>query len=227
MRIPVTNFGNVTHGDAVQLISILGTGCGRLARTRAPVRRQRRAGVARRRLGLGPGRRRRRRSCSRSDAGCRSRSSGSGSSSTGAPSARGCRVGTITDHTTATFLEQLVAVLDDFKGSLWTLDTLTIMRRVPIDDNGEVEEIVLEEIPLGPLSRHTSEPGAKLRVRASVRGRPQAGVTPRRDQPVVGPQHLHERVHRHRAVHQVSPGRTGRARGLAGGRAGRCARCPR
>ena len=58
-------------------------------------------------------------------------------------------VGSITDHTTATFLEQLVAVLDGFKGSTWTQDTLTVMRRVPTDDHGGMDELVHEEIPLG------------------------------------------------------------------------------
>lgn len=58
-------------------------------------------------------------------------------------------VGTITDHTTAPFLENLVAALDEFKGTMWTLSTISVMRKVPIDGTGGVEEIVLEEIPLG------------------------------------------------------------------------------
>ena len=58
-------------------------------------------------------------------------------------------VGAITDHTTAPYLEKLVGDLDEFKGSLWTLETLTIVRKVPLDQSGKVEEIVLDEIPLG------------------------------------------------------------------------------
>jgi hypothetical protein len=32
---------------------------------------------------------------------------------------------------------------------MWTLSTLTVMRKVPTDDHGGVEEVVHEEIPLG------------------------------------------------------------------------------
>lgn len=58
-------------------------------------------------------------------------------------------VGTITDTTSAAYLEKLVAVLDDYKSESWTVDTLSIIRRFPLDD-GEVEDVVIEEVPLGP-----------------------------------------------------------------------------
>ncbi len=56
-------------------------------------------------------------------------------------------VGSITDATTLPYLERLTAALDEFKGALWTLETLTVFRKVPVDENG-VDEVVLEEIPL-------------------------------------------------------------------------------
>lgn len=58
-------------------------------------------------------------------------------------------VGSITDHTTAPLLERVVGALDDFKGTMWTLSTLTVIRKVPLDDHGGSDEVVLEEIPLG------------------------------------------------------------------------------
>jgi 2'-5' RNA ligase len=57
-------------------------------------------------------------------------------------------VGTITDATTLPYLERLTAALDDFDGKTWTVDSLTVFRRVPIDEKG-VDEVILEEIPLG------------------------------------------------------------------------------
>jgi 2'-5' RNA ligase len=58
-------------------------------------------------------------------------------------------VGSITDHTTAPYLERLVADLDEFKGTMWTLETLSIVRKVPLEEAGRVEEVVLDEVPLG------------------------------------------------------------------------------
>lgn len=58
-------------------------------------------------------------------------------------------VGDINDNTTAPYLEKLVGALDDFKGQPWTLEHLTILRRVPTDGSGGVDEVVHEEIPLG------------------------------------------------------------------------------
>jgi RNA 2',3'-cyclic 3'-phosphodiesterase len=57
-------------------------------------------------------------------------------------------VGSITDATTLPYLERLTATLDEFKGAPWTLDTLTVFRKVPIGADG-VDEVVLEEVPLG------------------------------------------------------------------------------
>ena len=58
-------------------------------------------------------------------------------------------VGSITDHTTAPYLERLVDQLDEFKGTMWTLESLSIVRKVPLDEAGKVEEVVLDEVPLG------------------------------------------------------------------------------
>jgi 2'-5' RNA ligase len=58
-------------------------------------------------------------------------------------------VGDINDNTTAPYLEKLVGALDDFKGQLFTIEHLTILRRVPTDDAGGVDEVVHEQIPLG------------------------------------------------------------------------------
>ena len=56
-------------------------------------------------------------------------------------------VGSITDATTLPYLERLTAALDEFKGAPWTLESLTVFRKVPVDENG-VDEVVHEEIPL-------------------------------------------------------------------------------
>ena len=39
--------------------------------------------------------------------------------------------------------------LDEIKGTMWTLSTLAILRKVPLDDSGAVEEVVLDLVPLG------------------------------------------------------------------------------
>ncbi len=56
-------------------------------------------------------------------------------------------VGTITEDTTLPYLEKLTGVLDGFSGSPWTVDTLTVFKKIPIDENGS-DEAVHEEIPL-------------------------------------------------------------------------------
>lgn len=58
-------------------------------------------------------------------------------------------VGTITDTTTAPYLEKLVAALDDFEGEPWTLERLSIVRRIPLEDSDQFEEVVIDEVPLG------------------------------------------------------------------------------
>lgn len=45
-------------------------------------------------------------------------------------------VGSITDHTTAPYLEKLVAALDAFEGQPWPLDEVCVMRRLPADPDG-------------------------------------------------------------------------------------------
>jgi RNA 2',3'-cyclic 3'-phosphodiesterase len=57
-------------------------------------------------------------------------------------------VGSITDATTLPYLERLTAALDEFKGASWTLETLSVFRKVPADASG-VDEVLLEEVPIG------------------------------------------------------------------------------
>ena len=56
-------------------------------------------------------------------------------------------VGSITEDTTLPYLEKLTGVLDGFFGTPWTVDTLTVFKKLPIDENGS-DEAVHEEIPL-------------------------------------------------------------------------------
>lgn len=56
-------------------------------------------------------------------------------------------VGTITEHTTLPYLEKLTAALDGFAGTPWTADTLTVFKKVPVDEHGS-DEAVHEEIAL-------------------------------------------------------------------------------
>lgn len=58
-------------------------------------------------------------------------------------------VGTITEHTTLPYLEKLTDVIDGYSGAPWTVDTLTVFKKIPIDENG-ADEAVHEEIPIGP-----------------------------------------------------------------------------
>ena len=55
-------------------------------------------------------------------------------------------VGTITEETTAPYLERLVAVLDDFRGEPWTADAVALMKWLPEAENGQFE--VMELMPL-------------------------------------------------------------------------------
>lgn len=56
-------------------------------------------------------------------------------------------VGTITDATTAPYLERLVAALDRFHGATWTLDHVHLMQRPP-EAAGTGGYEVLERMPL-------------------------------------------------------------------------------
>ncbi|HEX4976948.1 MAG TPA: hypothetical protein VFV40_03685 [Nocardioides sp.] len=56
-------------------------------------------------------------------------------------------VGTITEDTTLPFLEKLTGVLDGFSGTPWTVETLTVFKKIPADEYGATEA-VHEEIPL-------------------------------------------------------------------------------
>lgn len=58
-------------------------------------------------------------------------------------------VGSITDHTTAPYLQRLVDALDDFQGELWTLAELSLLQRRPADDDEEPDITeVIERYPL-------------------------------------------------------------------------------
>lgn len=59
-------------------------------------------------------------------------------------------VGSITDATTAPYLEKLAAELDGFRGADWTMEELQVLRRLPVDPQspGPAAE-VFERIPLG------------------------------------------------------------------------------
>ena len=45
-------------------------------------------------------------------------------------------VGTITDHTTAPYLESLVGALESFTGMSWQLPELTVLRKLPVLEDG-------------------------------------------------------------------------------------------
>jgi 2'-5' RNA ligase len=55
-------------------------------------------------------------------------------------------VATITEHTTAPYLERVVEALDHFHGTSWTVDSVFLMRRVPDAPADEFE--VMEQMPL-------------------------------------------------------------------------------
>lgn len=56
-------------------------------------------------------------------------------------------VGTITEVTSLPYLEKLTSALDMFDGSHWTVDSLTVFKKVPVDEKG-IDEVVFAEIPL-------------------------------------------------------------------------------
>jgi 2'-5' RNA ligase len=56
-------------------------------------------------------------------------------------------VGTITEATTLPYLEKLTSVLETFESSPWTLESLTVFKRVPVDGTG-IDEVVFAEVPL-------------------------------------------------------------------------------
>jgi RNA 2',3'-cyclic 3'-phosphodiesterase len=59
-------------------------------------------------------------------------------------------VGTVTDVTTAPYLEKLVAALEGFSGLTWTVSELSLMRRLPDSGAGESRGFeVFEQLPLG------------------------------------------------------------------------------
>lgn len=59
-------------------------------------------------------------------------------------------VGTITDSTTAPYLERVVAALDDFEGQQWTVDSVWLMKRPPESTDPTYFE-PMEQMPLtGP-----------------------------------------------------------------------------
>jgi len=59
-------------------------------------------------------------------------------------------VGTITDHTTAPYLERVVEALEQFQGRPWTVEHVHLMRR-PADLNDVHSFEVMEELPLAQV----------------------------------------------------------------------------
>jgi 2'-5' RNA ligase len=58
-------------------------------------------------------------------------------------------VGSITERTSLPYLEKLTSALDGHAGTSWTVDTLTVFKKIPIDEHGS-DEAVHEEIRIGP-----------------------------------------------------------------------------
>ncbi len=56
-------------------------------------------------------------------------------------------VGTITDSTSAPYLESLVSALDGFEGQSWTIESISVMKRMPEEGKDAFEE--MEQVPLG------------------------------------------------------------------------------
>jgi hypothetical protein len=58
-------------------------------------------------------------------------------------------VGTITDVTTAPYLERLVGALESFEGQPWTLEHVSVLRRLPVlDDGSDGGFELVEQLPL-------------------------------------------------------------------------------
>jgi hypothetical protein len=57
--------------------------------------------------------------------------------------------GSITETTTAPYLEKLVAALDDFTSSPWQFDRLSVMRKSPGDTSGQDNVALHDEVALG------------------------------------------------------------------------------
>ena len=56
-------------------------------------------------------------------------------------------VGTITDHTTAPYLQEIVDALDAFEGRTWTVESVVLMKRLLESGSEDFEEV--ERMPLG------------------------------------------------------------------------------
>ena len=58
-------------------------------------------------------------------------------------------VGTITDHTTAPYLERLVGALEGFRGQTWQLEHVSVVRKLPaLEDGSDGGFEVIAELPL-------------------------------------------------------------------------------
>jgi 2'-5' RNA ligase len=63
------------------------------------------------------------------------------------------KVGTVTQHTTEGYLEELLAALDAFEGHAWWMTTISLL--VPIDQGpGKAPFKTFRDIPLGPGVSH-------------------------------------------------------------------------
>ena len=107
-------------------------------------------------------------------------------------------VGTITDRTTAPYLEDLVARLDAFSGRSWTQETVSLMKNIPQEPDHPYE--VVEELPLGEAEA-SGAGGGLGRLLCSCPG--DRAVRRRIDRLS---RHVEELLERHRPVHQVALG---------------------
>ena len=111
-------------------------------------------------------------------------------------------VGTITDDTTAPYLESVVAALDGFRGRSWTVEAVSLMKRPrrhhrPGGLRGDGADAA-RRLLSGPLST-AARSSAVTGPGSPVRGRPADLAR------FVG-EHLEQLVERHRPVHQVALG---------------------
>jgi hypothetical protein len=58
-------------------------------------------------------------------------------------------VGTITENTTAPYLQAVVDALEGFEGRTWTIDSISLMKRLPEEGQLDFEEIVQMPISFG------------------------------------------------------------------------------
>jgi hypothetical protein len=55
-------------------------------------------------------------------------------------------VGTITDTTSAPYLEKVVAAVESFRGQSWTIESISLMKGLP--EEGKDAFVEMEQLPL-------------------------------------------------------------------------------